>query len=252
MIRKTGSFIEGFILLALGGFMSALVNADNYWLYLHPKFKWLTLTAGMVLLVIGAIAVIFNRCPSLSRIIIFLLFTAVAGLGYALPNPVPSTLSGSLTRTLTAEEPRLLLKGQEYTKINIGELYNISERAIPEGLAGRYVTRGIVKRSPELDRLDQIAVFRTFLFCCFADAVAVGFRVEGNQLDQVHDGQWVKVYGTLQELPIGLPDPNVRVEGIFAKALNQAYAIAATGIKKIDPPEIPFMIELREAEPYAY
>jgi hypothetical protein len=177
---------------------------------------------------------------------------AVAGLGYALPNPVPSTLSGTLTDTPTAQEPRLLLKGQEYTKINIGELYNISERGMEEELAGRYVTRGVVKRSSELDQLGQIAIFRTFLFCCFADAIAVGFRVEGNQLDELHDGQWVKVYGMLQKLAPGLPESNVRVEGVFSKALNQAYALTATRIKKIDPPEIPFMIEFREAEPYAY
>ena len=89
-MNRIGSFIEGLILLALGGSMTALVTADNYWLYLHPKFKWLTLTAGIVLLVVGMVAVFRNRCPSISRILIFLVFMTIAGLGYTMPNPTPS------------------------------------------------------------------------------------------------------------------------------------------------------------------
>ena len=74
LMKKIGGLIEGLIVFALGLAMCGLVMADNYWMYLHPKFKWLTLSAGVVLMVVGAIAALYNRRPSLIRISIFFVF----------------------------------------------------------------------------------------------------------------------------------------------------------------------------------
>ena len=251
-MKKLGGFVEGFILFALGLAMSGLVKSDNYWLYLNPKFKWLTLITGIVLMLLGLMAVVRNRRPDLSRIVVFLVFVTIAVIGYLLPNPTSPAFSSSLTEPADKVEPRLTLGGQEFIKINLGELFNISELGEPNELGEHYVTRGVVKRSPELDEKGQFVLFRVFMWCCFADAVAVGFRVSYDHPHGLQDGQWAKVYGKLRQLPSKLPEPNVPVRGITSKALNKVYGIAAHKVEEIDPPPIPFMFEFRKSEPYSY
>ncbi|UCF01156.1 MAG: TIGR03943 family protein [Deltaproteobacteria bacterium] len=253
-MKKLGGFVEGFILFALGLAMSGLVKSDNYWLYLNPKFKWLTLITGIVLMLLGLIAAVRNRRPNLSRIVVFLVFGSIAGVGYLMPNPTAPAFSSSLTESANANkvESRLTLGGQEFIKINLGELFNISEMEEANEIGEHYVTRGVVKRSPELDEKGQFVLFRVFMWCCFADAVAVGFRVSYDHPHELQDGQWAKVYGKLRQLPSKLPEPNVPVRGITSKALNKVYGIAAHKVEEIDPPPIPFMFEFRKSEPYAY
>jgi uncharacterized repeat protein (TIGR03943 family) len=249
---KIGGLIEGCIVVALGLAMSVLVRADNYWLYLHPKFKWLTLTAGIILVLVGAIALLYNRRPNLSRIVIFLTFSTLASVGYFLPNPTSSATSGPPEEASSKEESRIVLDGEEYIKINLGELYAISEKGLEEDRAAHYVARGIVKRNPELDEIGQFVLLRVFIWCCFADAVAVGFRVQDDQPEEFLDGQWVRVYGKLQSLPSQLAEPTVQVKGILSKALHKTDGILAARVEKIEPPPIPFMFEFRKSEPYAY
>ena len=251
-MKKLGGFVEGFILFALGLAMSGLVRSDHYWLYLNPKFKWLTLTTGIVLMLLGLMAVVRNRRPNLSRIVIFLVFGSIAGAGYLMPNPTAPAFSSSLTESADKVESRLTVGGQEFIKINLGELYNISELEEANEIGEHYVTRGVVKRSPELDEKGQFVLFRVFMWCCFADAVAVGFRVSYDHPNELQDGQWAKVYGKLRQLPSELPEPNVPVKGITSKALNKVYGFAAHKVEEIDPPTIPFMFEFRKSEPYAY
>jgi uncharacterized repeat protein (TIGR03943 family) len=251
-VKKLGGFVEGFILFALGLAMSSLVESDNYWLYLNPKFKWLTLTTGMVLMLLGLISALRSRRPNPSRMVVFLVFGTVAAVGYLLPNPTSPVFSSSLTEPATQVESRLTLGGQEFIKINLGELYNISESAETNKIGEHYVTRGIVIRSPELDKEGQFVLFRVFMWCCFADAVAVGFRVSYDQPEQLPDGQWVNVYGKLRLLPSERAEPNMPVQGITSKALNKGREIAAHKVEEIEPPAIPFMFDFRKSEPYAY
>jgi uncharacterized repeat protein (TIGR03943 family) len=251
-MSKIGGLFEGCIVLALGLAMSALVRADSYWLYLHPKFKWLTLTAGIVLIIVGGIALLYNRRPNLSRILIFLAFSTLAAIGYFLPNPTSSATSGLLEEVPSQKKSRILLDSQEYIKINLGELYAISEKGLQEERTAPYVVRGIVKRNLELDKRGQFVLLRVFMWCCFADAVAVGFRVQCDQPDEFQDGQWVRVYGRLQQLPTLLTEATVRVKGILSTALPRADGIVAAKVEKIEPPPIPFMFEFRKSEPYAY
>jgi uncharacterized repeat protein (TIGR03943 family) len=251
-LKKLGGFVEGFILFALGLAMSGLVESDTYWLYLNPKFKWLTLTTGIVLMLLGLISALRNRRPNFSRIVLFLFFGTIAGIGYLMPNPTSPAFSSSLTEPADKVESRLTLGGQEFIKINLSELYNISESAETSKIGEHYVMRGIVKRSPELDEKGQFVLFRVFMWCCFADAVAVGFRVSYDHPEELRDSQWVNVYGKLRLLPSELPEPKVPVQGITSKALNKGYEIAAYKVEEIDPPVIPFMFDFRKSEPYAY
>ena len=252
-MTKLGGFIEGLIVLAVGLAMCGLVVADNYWMYLHPKFKWLTLSAGIILMLVGTIATLYNRRPSPIRIAIFIAFGAITLMGYFLPNPTPTAASGPLVETSATEQPRLIFENQEYIKINLGELTMIGEGELDDRMTGLYVARGIVKRTPKLDELRQFVLFRVFMWCCFADAVAVGIRVQYNeQLEGLRDGEWVRVFGTLHQLPSGLAGPKVQVKGIISKSVNRFHGLTAVKVEEIEPPAMPYMFEFRRTEPYAY
>ena len=252
-MKKLGGFIEGLIVLAVGLAMCGLVVADNYWMYLHPKFKWLTLSAGIILMLVGAPATLYNRRPSPIRISIFLPFATITLMGYFLPNPTPTAASGPPVETSATEQPRLIFENQEYTKINLGELTMIGEGELDDRMTGLYVVRGIVKRSPELDARGQFVLFRVLMWCCYADAVAVGIRVQGDkQIVGLRDGQWVRVYGKLHQLPSGQSTPRVQVKGVLSKSFNRFHSLIAAKVEEIEPPAIPYMFEFRRTEPYAY
>jgi uncharacterized repeat protein (TIGR03943 family) len=251
-MKKLGGLAEGFILFALGLAMSGLVRSDKYWLYLNPKFKWLTLATGIILTLLGLTAVVRNRRPNLSRTVAFLVFGTIASIGYLTQNPISPAFSSSPIKAAPKVESRMTLGGQEFIKINLGELYNISESGEADKIGEHYVTRGMVKRSPKLDEEGRFVLFRVFMWCCFADAVAVGFRVSYSHPEELADGQWIKVYGTLRQLPSELPEPTALAKGINANALNKVYGIAAYKVEAIDSPPIPFMFQFRKSEPYAY
>ena len=252
-MKKLGGFIEGLIVLAMGLAMCGLVVADNYWMYLHPKFKWLTLSAGIILMLVGAPATLYNRRPSTIRIAIFVAFGAITLMGYFLPNPTPIAASGPLVETSATEQPRLIFENQEYIKINLGELAMIGEGELDDRMTRLYLVRGIVKRSPELDELGQFVLFRVLMWCCYADAVAVGIRVQGDeQIVGLRDGQWVRVYGKLHQLPSGQSTPRVQVKGVISKSFNRFHSLIAAKVEEIEPPAIPYMFEFRRTEPYAY
>lgn len=252
-MKKLGGFIEGLIILAMGLAMCGLVVADNYWMYLHPKFKWLTLSAGIILMLVGVPATVYNRRPSPIRIAIFVAFGAITLIGYFLPTPTPTAASGPLVETSATEQPRLIFENQEYIKINLGELTMIGEGELDDRMTRLYVVRGIVKRSPELDARGQFVLFRVLMWCCYADAVAVGIRVQGDeQIVGLRDGQWVRVYGKLHQLPSGQSTPRVQVKGVLSKSFNRFHSLIAAKVEEIEPPAIPYMFEFRRTEPYAY
>jgi hypothetical protein len=107
-------------------------------------------------------------------------------------------------------------------------------------------------KSRALADAGQFALMRVAVFCCLADAVAMGFRVAYDQPDEMADGQWVEVYGTLKRLPHRLPEPGLHMPGLFLSAVSDSYFLVPDVISPIQEPEIPFMFEFRKAEPYAY
>jgi uncharacterized membrane protein YcgQ (UPF0703/DUF1980 family) len=144
------------------------------------------------------------------------------------------------------------MDGLEYIRINLAELYSLCKGPQSDKLAQRYVVRGIVRRSKPLNRLGQVAVLRNLVFCCLADSFGVGFRVKYDRLDELADGQWVEVYGTLRRLSQKLPDPRLHIKDMRYFELNDSHILVPTKIVRISEPEIPFIFEFRKCEPYAF
>jgi len=246
IIKKICGVIEGLIVTVIGLYMGLLVLFGDYWRFLNPKFKWLTGATAVILIVIGSVATIVpNKRPSYSRIIVFLLFVRILSVG---------NLEISLTPRIHSDTgaSRLTVDGAEYIKINLAELYMLTEKKEPNKMDTHYVVRGMVKRSRALDDLGQFALVRNAVFCCLADSVAMGFRVLYDGSEELADGQWVEVYGTLSPLTQGLPDPEFQSEGLHLTLLSESYGLTPSKIVSIEEPEIPFMFDFKEQEPYAY
>jgi len=252
-MQKIGGHIEGLILLVLGFYMGALVTIGGYWRYINPKFEWLTGAAAIMFIITGGIAFFRpNRRANLSGIVIFLVFMGVAAMGTSTTFQSPPLQSGIMIDESDQDSSRLTLNGLEYIKINLAEIYQHCLSGKPDKISGRYVLRGIVKRTPALDRSGQFAIIRTAVVCCLAHAAPVGFRVHYNGPDEFSDGQWVRVYGALKTLPRDLPNPELHVRGLFFTRLNKSYGIVPAKIVKIPEPAIPYIFDFKCAEPYAY
>jgi hypothetical protein len=252
-MMRIGGLIEGLILQAVGAYAGALVFFGDYWRFLNPKFKWLTGATAAMLLLTGTIALLNpNRRFKFSRILIFLLFLRIFTIGITGSLSFGNFLSGFSHKEHAEENSRVALNGLEYVKINLVELHLLSEKADSERMSVRYVVRGMVRRTQELDRLGQFALMRVSVFCCLADAVATGFRVRDDRPDEFADGQWVEVYGTVKRLPQKLPEPHLHTQGMLLTILYDSYLLVPDEILPIEEPQIPFMFDFRTQEPYAY
>jgi len=200
----------------------------------------------------GTATIKASRWLSFSGIVIFVALLCVAAIGSSAASQSPQPKSSLQAGDSVEGSSRLTLNGIEYIKINLGELYQHCLDAKSDKMTGHYVVRGIVRRTPELDRLGQFALIRTAVACCHAHAAPVGFRVDYNRSSEIRDGQWVEVYGTLKKLSPDLPNPNLHSIGIPFVRLNKSRCIVPAGIVKIPQPEDPDILEFRSAEPYAY
>ena len=237
----------------IGAYAGLLVLYGNYWRFLNPKFKWLTgATAGM-LIVVGMIATFKpNKQPSYFRIFMFLILLRILFLANPGISLIQQTGSWPCIESPFIGEPRVTMNGLDYLRINLAELYVLCEKPEPQKMAGRYVVRGTVKRSEPLDRSGQFAIVRRAVFCCLADSVGIGFRVRYDRLDELADGQWVEVYGTLDNLSQELPEPGLHITEMPITLLSDWHILAPARVVPIEEPEVPYIFEIREAEPYAY
>ncbi len=254
MKDKIGGVIEGLILLVLGCYMGFLVFSGNYWYYLNPKFMWLTAATGFMLIITGTAALLNPKQRlSLWRIFIFLIFILILGVGTYSGIPYATqNLSKTEAKRTFDEKPRAILNGTEYIRINLAELFMLCEDNAQEKILNHYVTRGIVYRSEQLDHESQFGLVRNAVWCCLADSVGIGLRVQSDRFDNLSEGQWVEVYGTLSRLSEQLPDAGLRPNGMRLIALSSSCKMIADRVVGIEEPEIPFIFEFRDAEPYAY
>ncbi len=252
-MKRTGAVLEGLILLAIGLYAGLLVFFGDYWRFLNPKFKWLTATTAILLILVGVVATARpSQRPKLSRIIIFLLLLRVFFIADGGISLAGHRATESRAARLEKASPRVTMNGIVYVKINLAELFSLCGEARPKKPALRYMVRGIVKRTAELDRLGQFALIRNTVFCCLADAVGMGFRVRYAHVGTLAGGQWAAVYGAVEDLSQKFPEPGIRIKGMNITVLSDSHLLVADNVARIKEPDIPFIIEVRNAEPYAY
>jgi len=107
------------------------------------------------------------------------------------------------------------------------------------------VTRGIVKRSAQLNQLGRFALLRGNMVCCLADAIAMGVMVIDDGSREFQDGEWVMAFGRARATPEPQPVTDLGGAGEvpFAMVYDKAVFVAEAA-ERIERPRFPFVFEL--------
>lgn len=264
MLARAASRLDGLFLCAVAAWVFWVSAAGRFWFYLNPSFQAVTLGAAGITAALGLYCLWRPVLPfGALRTLLFAALTGLAimsGVNQSIPGYVmgapgqgldPSDRAGLADDGPAPGQSRAVLAGREYVKINAGELYDIASNAEADKLGRDYVWRGFVRRSPELDARGECLVFRMALYCCFADATAVGFRVAYPPGQPPEDKAWVQVRGRLrQALPVSQDE--LDIPGLALASIKPDYVFAADAVDPVDPPSSTFMYEWRQDEPYAF
>ncbi len=240
--------LDGALLLGLALFMAWLVSGNAYWNYLHPRFMPLTAATALVMGGLGVFALIRPPRASAARTLALAVMLALAVV--SLP---PADPFGPAPDRAAAEEEPVPEDEKGYVRINTGELYDVAENGELKNFPGPgFTVRGFVRRDPALERLGCFGLYRVALYCCFADATAVGFAVRPGDGVMPEDGAWVRILGKLEPAPDGAALPQPEVPGIFYASTLTGYVFSADRVVPVPAPPEPFMFEWRQSEPFAF
>jgi hypothetical protein len=238
--------IDGALVLGLGLYMLLLSQTEAYTAFMNPKFRLLTATAAVGLCIVGAA---FLIRPEGDTDLLRTLSFAVLGMLilHADSGAVKSSAVFAVKppEARTDPEPQVVWNGNSYLKSNPARLFLLLQtgHAAPSGQ--RYVTRGIVKRSAQLDRLGRFALLRGNMVCCLADAIAMGMMVADDGSREFRDGDWVMAFGRVHALPE--PQPVTELGGAgevpFAMVYDKAIFVAEA-VERIDRPRFSYVFEL--------
>jgi len=149
--------------------------------------------------------------------------------------------------------PLISFNGKSYLKINTAELFYLLRKGDSENKEKAFVVRGIVKKNPELHSMGRFALLRVNMVCCISDAMAMGVMVSHPNLDELSEGEWVRVFGKMEPLPLSqklneLPTlDTIPYTMIYDKAV-----LLADAVEKTSPPEAPYMFEIPGDTEYHY
>ncbi|WP_029897177.1 hypothetical protein [Desulfohalovibrio reitneri] len=250
-------------LVGLGGLLAVLAESEIYWRFLNPRFQLLTLITGGTLLACGA-CLPFARDlrPNLWQTAVLVAFLALAALAMEpagtksfAPGPPPGSTFSLGQRPEPRGPSRLTRGGTEYVRLSPPELHMLLDERPEYAGSTPFAMRGQVRRSPALDARGEIALVRTVVVCCFADALAVGMPVRVDDPADYEDGQWLRVLGRLREAA----DPAAREEdtppatpGVIMTILPHDRVFIPDHAEPVEPPKIPYAFEVRSKEPFAF
>lgn len=248
---RIAALAEGLALLGLGLAMIWFAMGEDYWVLMNPKFRWLTLSAGGLLAVLGAMALSMSpRRGVWGRLtLVVMMGTMISVVDHAaLLGPIGQADPAATSKT---EPSRLEWQGRQYIKINATELFNVAEQDNPAKTEQNYVWRAMARRASGLGP-ERFVALRTSVFCCLADAVATGFVVQAAG-PLPAEGQWVRLWGKLQKVDTPIEGAGiVRTKGVFMSVASGDWVFVAHRVEPIKTPEVPFSFVFNQNEPYAY
>jgi hypothetical protein len=238
--------IDGALVLGLGLYMLLLSQTESYAAFMNPKFRLLTAVAAVGLCIVGAAFLIrpaggTDLLRTLSFVVLSMLILH-AGTGEL---KSASVLMLKPPEPVITVEAEMIHKGKAYLKVNPARLFFLLHTGNAPAVDQKVITRGIVRRTPELDRLGWFVLLRGNMVCCLADSVAMGVLVAADGSREFHGGEWVVAFGRMQ--PLADPHPltslgptgEVPFSMIYDKALFTAEAV-----EKTQRPRFPYVFEL--------
>lgn len=232
--------LQGWVLLALGGFLAFQLLTRRLNWYIHERFLPLTLFGIAGLFLIGVILLRtarrvaaethehadgddhgHARTPSIG-LLLAALFPLVVGLLFPAQPLSTSALAGkgvsAAAPILNNTETRQFnLLDQERTILEWSRLFNsLLDPASYLGQKANVI--GFVYRDPRLPP-SQFLLSRFVIVCCAADAFALGMVVEWPENDSLQNDDWVKIKGPVQAITLdGQRLPLIQAESVESVA----------------------------------
>jgi hypothetical protein len=221
MTRRIYGLFETAILVLLGVAILWFALSKHYGLLMNVKFRWLTVTGAALLLALGLLALSTRQRRPWINSLIFALMLLVTLVGKPY---LPDAHSMSLT------EPSLpagLWDQVDLIRFPRKDLQDLYSKEIDQlGLTGAsFTTIGVVKRLEALDKHGSFALMTSMMFCCIADALAIGFRVPTDDLEAMEDGQWIMVSGKLVQEDAEITLPNFRFGRATMSSVQKDYYV---------------------------
>lgn len=263
--------IRSVLLFITGSLMAAVLIRNDFWLFLHPKLRFFSLSAAALIIVSSIVSAVLSKIrPKKWYFIVFILFIGMFVVGFtgktgksAAANRAAPETGAALGENDPGQEwaapdsstaVRFTYREKEYVPINLGELYLLSKFDDQLLIESRFAVRGIVKRRLKYDEKKQILIARVAVTCCLADATVLLYRVGVPEPEAFTDGEWVLVLGHVQKETIDeneIPD-EIKVDEIRYFAIEGEHIMAADVVKKANPPAVPYMFQFKTEEPFAF
>jgi hypothetical protein len=239
--------LDGMLVLGLGLYMLLLSQTEAYVAFMNPKFRPLTAAAAVGFCIVGAAFLV--RPDGRTGVLRTLCFAILAVLALHAGSGSLKNAGGFAVKAPPEvridPDPHVLRNGDPYLKSNPARLFLLLQTGHSTPSDQRYVTRGIVKRSVQLDQLGKFALLRGNMVCCLADAIAMGMMVAADGLPPLRDGDWVVVFGRVQTLPE--PSPITDLGGTREVPFSMVYdkaLLVAEAIEPMERPRFPYVFEL--------
>jgi hypothetical protein len=239
--------LDGALVLGLGLYMLLLSQTEAYAAFMNPRFRPLTTAAAVGFCLAGAAFLL--RPQGRPDVLRTLCFTILAVLALHVGS---GSLKGSISLIVKAPagvqadpDPYMVRNGDSYLKSNPARLFLSLQTGQAEPSNQLYVTRGIVKRSTQLDRIGKFALLRGNIVCCLADAIAMGMMVSVEEHRALRDGDWIVVFGRVRQFPQAHPITDLGGAGDipFSMVYDKAF-LAAEAIEETERPRFPYVFEL--------
>lgn len=247
-MRRVLLTLDGAFVLGLGLYMLFLSQAEAYTAFMNPKFRLLTAAAAAGLCTVGGAFLIRpdGRIDMLRTLCFGVLGMLILHAGTGVVSSA-AVFAPAPPEVRTHPDPHLTRNGDVYLKSNPARLFLLLQAgtALPDQ---RYVTRGIVKRSAQLDGLGRFALLRGNMVCCLADVIAMGVMVAHDGAREFRDGEWAMAFGRTQatQAPQPITDMGGAGEAPFAMVYDRAVFVAEA-LERIDRPRFPYVFELPQS-----
>jgi len=238
----------------MGLYMILLVRGDDYALFLNPKFRWLTLSAGAGLAVLALVS-LFRRTDGIdfSRTAAFVVMGGLFFLSGTDFSGKESADPFNLAEEELGEGSHVDRDGLLYLKLNTATLYYLLLEKPEEIMDVPVVLRGVLKKTPLLDARGRSALLRVNMVCCIADAMAMGVMVTGDESANIGDGRWVRVYGKMKALedPVRIRE-RITVDGIPSTVIHENAVLVADALEPTGRPRFPYLYVLPGDDRFDY
>lgn len=213
--------LEGAILVIIGTGITCFALSENYELLMNAKFRPLTVIGSMLLVVLGIAALARRpKSGSINSLVFVAMFAVVvAGDAYLPPSGMSPAVDPGLEAGLWEQ-----VDLAQFPRVDLQELCGGDADKI-HAAGGAFTAVGVVKRLEALESRSSFALMTSFMYCCLADAVAVGIRVEVEDMASIEDGQTIMISGRIAPEPAPMDLPNFRFGRAMISRVTKNYYV---------------------------